>query len=259
MEHSIQTHTLMPPFKDTSRKVRVVLPKSYESVHDKHYPVLYMHDGQNVLVDEESFSGHSWRALENLSLKGMPEIILVAIDNDGNNRLNEYVPWTYDKYGGLGDAYAKWLVEDLKPFIDHTYRTLKDKKHTGVAGSSLGGLISAYIGAKYPDVFGILGVFSLASWVKEDEFLKYIKEHPLYEDSFVYIQTGTHEGHDIELDEKSSVLNQTYIDNTIRYYETLISNHHPISKLSFHIYYGETHHEKYWAKHFGEFILRAYQ
>lgn len=162
------------PQLNRTRRVWVYLPPSYNS-SSKKYPVLYMHDGQNVFDDATSFSGE-WgvdEALDTLGLK-YKECIVVGIDNGGDKRLNEYCPYDFSLSGiaannktnvGEGGKYADFLVKTLKPFIDKKYRTLKDSKNTFTAGSSMGGLISMYAVLKYPNVFGGAGVFSPAFWV----------------------------------------------------------------------------------------------
>jgi predicted alpha/beta superfamily hydrolase len=146
------------------RTLRIYLPAGY-ATSQKKYPVLYMHDGQNLFTGNTSFAG-SW--LVDSTLKTMPDnkqTIVVGIDNGGQHRIAEYTP--YDtKYGkAQGDTYVEFIVKTLKPHIDSIYRTKKDTRHTAIAGSSLGGLISMYAAVKYPDVFGKVGVFSPSFWI----------------------------------------------------------------------------------------------
>ena len=154
------------PQLDRRRRVWIYLPASYNS-SKKKYPVLYMHDGQNVFDDATSAYGE-WgvdEALDSLGKKHR-EIIVVAIDNGADKRINEYSPYDMEKYGkGEGGAYVDFLVQTLKPYIDKKYRTQKDEKNTFIAGSSMGGLISFYAILKYPKVFGGAGVFSPAFWI----------------------------------------------------------------------------------------------
>ena len=169
----IDTAFFIPQLSRT-RRVWVYLPPSYNS-SSKKYPVLYMHDGQNVFDDATSFSGE-WgvdEAIDTLGLK-YKECIVVGIDNGGDKRLNEYCPYDFTLNGiaannktniGEGHKYVDFLVKTLKPFIDKKYRTLKDQKNTFTAGSSMGGLISMYAVLEYPKVFGGAGVFSPAFWV----------------------------------------------------------------------------------------------
>jgi predicted alpha/beta superfamily hydrolase len=161
------------PQLNRKRRVWVYVPPTYNS-SDKKYPVLYMHDGQNVFDDATSFSGE-WgvdEAIDTLGLK-YKECIVVGIDNGGNERLSEYSPYdfkwqtgqtSYTNIKAVGDKYVDFLVKTLKPFIDKKYRTLKNKDNTYTAGSSMGGLISMYAVLKYPKVFGGAGVFSPAFW-----------------------------------------------------------------------------------------------
>lgn len=154
------------PQLDRYRRIWIYLPENYQA-SKKMYPVLYMQDGQNVFDDATSGFGE-WgvdEALDSLGAKHK-EIIVVAIDNGGDKRLNEYSPYDMEKYGkGEGDQYVDFLVQTLKPFIDKHYRTKKDERNTFVAGSSMGGLISFYAILKYPEVFGGAGTFSPAFWI----------------------------------------------------------------------------------------------
>jgi predicted alpha/beta superfamily hydrolase len=154
------------PQLDRHRRVWIYLPENY-STSKKKYPVLYMHDGQNVF-DEATSAYGEWGVDEALDTLGAQhkEIIVVAIDNDGDKRLNEYSPYDMEQYGkGEGDPYVDFLVQTLKPYIDKHYHTKKDEKNTFIAGSSMGGLISFYAILKYPKVFGGAGVFSPAFWI----------------------------------------------------------------------------------------------
>ena len=168
----IDTAFFIPQLSRT-RRVWVYVPPTYNT-SDEKYPVLYMHDGQNVFDDVTSFSGE-WgvdEAIDTLGLK-YKECIVVGIDNGGNERLSEYSPYDFRWQTGqnsfanikaVGDKYVDFLVKTLKPFIDKKYRTLKNKENTFTAGSSMGGLISMYALLKYPKKFGGAGVFSPAFW-----------------------------------------------------------------------------------------------
>nr|WP_303626630.1 alpha/beta hydrolase-fold protein [Ferruginibacter sp. HRS2-29] len=153
------------PQLNSTRRIWIYLPEGYANSSRK-YPVLYMHDGQN-LFDEAASAYGEWgvdECLDSLIAKGKPASIVVGIDN-GAERINEYNPYDHEKYGkGKGDLYLKFLTETLKPFIDKHYRTLSSKENTAIAGSSMGGLISYYAMLKYPAVFGKAGVFSPAFW-----------------------------------------------------------------------------------------------
>lgn len=263
----LETHYLSIPYYNEKRRVRVLLPKDYQKEEWATYPVLYMHDGQNVFYSKEAFVGHSWKVIPTIkNNKHIPKMIVVAIDNAGGNRLDEYGPWVTDQNkseefsdaGGDGMDYGEWFVNELKPYIDNQYRTLPGREHTMLAGSSMGGIITAYMGSRYPEVFGVIGVFSLASWFSEREFLRFIEGNPLHPDTKVYIQVGTAEGDDTDKHFIDGKMNQAYIDSTIRYYQSLLKSGHSIDNIWLRILADETHHELYWAKHFLEYLEFAF-
>ena len=197
----IDTAFFIPQLNRT-RRVWIYLSPTYNS-SSKKYPVLYMHDGQNVFDDVTSFSGE-WgvdEALDTLGLK-TKECIVVGIDNGGDKRLNEYCPYEFNLRGiavnnksnvGEGGKYVDFIVKTLKPFIDKKYRTLKDSKNTFTAGSSMGGLISMYAVLKYPKVFGGAGVFSPAFWVGPRIFDD-IKAKGKKVNAKIYFYAGDEEG-----------------------------------------------------------------
>lgn len=153
------------PQLNRTRRIWIYLPEGY-SKNKRRYPVMYMHDGQN-LFDEYTSAYGEWgvdECLDSLSDKGKSACIVVGIDN-GPKRFNEYNPYDFQQFGkGEGDQYLEFLVQTLKPFIDDKYRTLAAKENTIIAGSSMGGLISYYAILQYPGVFGKAGVFSPAFW-----------------------------------------------------------------------------------------------
>ncbi|WP_207492949.1 alpha/beta hydrolase-fold protein [Aridibaculum aurantiacum] len=154
------------PQLNRTRRIWVYLPKGYET-SKKTYPVLYMHDGQN-LFSEHTASFGEWgvdEAMDTLIARTRKEVIIVGIDNGGDKRLQEYNPYDHQEFGkGEGGQYVEFITNTLKPFIDNKYRTQRDAVGTYIAGSSMGGLISMYAIAKYPHVFGGAGIFSPAFW-----------------------------------------------------------------------------------------------
>ena len=195
----IDTAFLIPQLKRT-RRVWIYLPPGYSTTQRK-YPVLYMHDGQNVFDDATSFAGE-WgvdETLDSISAKKR-EIIVVAVDHGGPKRINEYCPYDMERYGkGEGDQYVDFLVKTLKPFIDKNYRTVKDKSGTFIAGSSMGGIISMYAVLKYPKVFGGAGVFSPAFWIGPKIFDD-IKTKGKFVNSKIYFYCGKQESETMEPD-----------------------------------------------------------
>ncbi len=152
------------PQLDRTRRVWLYLPPGYATSR-RRYPVLYLQDGQNVFDAATSFAGE-WgvdETLDSLHALGDSGVIVVAVDNGGTHRMDEYQPWPSagGRFGGgEGARYVDFLVHTLKPYVDAHYRTLRDRVHTGIGGSSLGGIISFYATLAYPDVFGRALVFS---------------------------------------------------------------------------------------------------
>lgn len=178
-----------------SHKIWVYLPPNYEK-SSKRFPVIYMHDGQNLFDNATSYIGE-WsidETLNDLFKKTKKGFIVVGIENSGAKRIDEYTPFKNEKYGGgKGSLYIDFLVNELKPFIDKTYRTKSDAKNTGLIGSSLGGLISFYGGLKYPNVFGKIGALSTSFWFS-DEIYGFAKENGNQKSLKIYFLVGGKEG-----------------------------------------------------------------
>jgi predicted alpha/beta superfamily hydrolase len=182
------------PERQNTRDVYVYLPPSYES-SDKRYPVLYMHDGQNLFDDSMAF-GAEWQIdehMERLSVLGL-EAIVVGIPNAGEARLDEYSPFVDEKHGGgAGDHYLDFVTRTLKPQIDGQFRTRPGREWTGIAGSSMGGLLSLYAFFTRGEVFGFAGVMSPALWFGSRQIFARI-EHAPQVDGRLYLDVGTGEG-----------------------------------------------------------------
>ena len=170
--HIMNDTFYMPQF-DRCRRIWVYLPPDYEE-SDRSYPVMYMHDGQNVFDATTSFISE-WEVdetLNRLHVEGDSGVIVVGIDNGGAFRTEEYIPWDNPQIGDTrGELYADFIVNTLKPVVDATYRTLSDRNNTAVMGSSFGGVISSYCGLEYQEVFSKVGAFSQSYWVSEDAFV----------------------------------------------------------------------------------------
>lgn len=185
--HSPQLHN--------RRDVLAYLPPSY-GTGDRHYPVIYMHDGQN-LFDEATSFGAEWGVDQTLEA-GAPEgleAIVVGIPNMGEKRLDEYSPWPDERHdaGGDGDAYLNFIVHTLKPVVDRDFRTLPGRESTGIAGSSMGGLISLYGFFRHTETFGFAGVMSPALWFGGGKIFDYVQAAP-HVPGKVYLDVGTQEG-----------------------------------------------------------------
>jgi metallo-beta-lactamase class B len=153
------------------RRIWIYLPKSYDG-SVKTYPVLYMHDGQN-LFNQQTARFNEWgvdECLDTLQQQTGKDCIVVGIDYS-DKRDTEYNPYDDPKSGkGEGKQYLDFIVKTLKPFIDSKYRTKKSVDNTFIAGSSRGAFVSFYAMMQYPDVFGAAGVFSPSFWISDQIF-----------------------------------------------------------------------------------------
>jgi predicted alpha/beta superfamily hydrolase len=192
--HVLPTPLIIPGL-DRPRTIRVYLPPGY-ATSKKRYPVLYMHDGQNLFDAATSYSGE-WEVDETLNALAKShglELIVVGIDNGGEQRIHELNPWDNPKYGkGEGRQYMAFVVEVVKPYIDKNYRSKPDRANTAIMGSSMGGLISHYAVNEYPDVFSKVGIFSPAYWLAPPVF-DFAQGHALRPDVKVYFYAGGQEG-----------------------------------------------------------------
>lgn len=168
----------------TSRDVVVWLPPGYGTTRRRH-PVVYFKDGQNIFDPLTAFLGNAWhagdRATELIAAGEITAPIMVGIYNRGFDRMSEYAPtpaefsgWDGEKCQSTGDArrYAKFVAQELKPFIDAEYSTLKGPRHTAVVGSSMGGLVSLYFALWHPRVFGHVAALSPSLWWDDQVVIK---------------------------------------------------------------------------------------
>jgi predicted alpha/beta superfamily hydrolase len=237
------------------RDVRVYLPPGYEQNPDRHYPVLYVQDGQNVFDGATAAFGVEWgldETAERLIRSGeLPPMIIVAADNTPE-RLAEYSPVPDPEHGGgKAEAYGAFLVDELKPFVDQRYRTLKDREHTGVMGSSMGGLVSLYLGFKHPGVFGLVGALSPSLW-----WADHLASQQLAGSgpSRIWLDAGTREGQDADQNGVSDM-----IDDTRELAHRLIDT--GWTKENFLFYrevQGGTHSEASWAERAGDVLTALY-
>ncbi|MCK4341868.1 MAG: alpha/beta hydrolase, partial [Phycisphaerae bacterium] len=187
------------PQLKNERTIMVYLPPGYKDHPEQRYPVLYLHDGNNLFDAKTSFTGIEWQVdetAERLIKAGLiRELIIVGIYNNAD-RMDEYTPF-HDagrNAGGDGEAYLAFIVDTLKPFIDKTYRTRTGRAHTGIAGSSLGGLISLYAVHRYPHVFSRAGVISPALWWADRAVIEYVRQNKPEQPLKIWIDTGLEEG-----------------------------------------------------------------
>ncbi len=181
------------PQLNNQRDLLVYLPPSYEESTSR-YPVIYLHDGQNLFDDATSFAGewHVDETMEALSKQGI-EAIIVGLPNNGEERLNEYSPFKDSKRGGgQGDLYLSFIVDTVKPIIDQSFRTLVEREHTGIMGSSMGGLISLYAFFRYPETFGFVGAMSPSLFFAKGAIFDYA-DSAGYSPGRIYMDAGTRE------------------------------------------------------------------
>jgi predicted alpha/beta superfamily hydrolase len=178
-----------------TRSVRLYLPPGYTQ-GEARYPVIYMHDGQNLFDDATAHAGE-WgvdETLNELARRRGFEAIVVGIDDAGEQRMTELNPWDHPSFGhGDGQAYIEFIVGTLKPWIDAHYRTRPGADSTAIIGSDMGGLISQVAALRHPEVFGLVGALSPAYWTAPAVFDE-AQQHPLPAGARVYLAMGDREG-----------------------------------------------------------------
>lgn len=231
----------MPQLSGRTRRVWLYLPTGY-AASSRRYPVLYLQDGQNVFDAATSFSGE-WEVDETLSRLqaggvDLANSIVVAIDNGGAARLDEYSPWRNPQHGGgEGDKYVDFLVQTLKPYIDANYRTQPERGSTGIGGSSMGSLIATYAALKYPAVFGKVAAFSPAYWFAQTALFDYVRLHPADPNTRFYFLSGTTES-------------ETMVPLMTAMRDALQAGGVPAANLSFNIRPDGQHAEWFWKREF---------
>jgi|AntAceMinimDraft_17_1070374.scaffolds.fasta_scaffold19598_2 predicted alpha/beta superfamily hydrolase len=245
--------------ENRSRTVRVILPKDYYETN-KSYPVLYMHDGQN-LIDKSPLSGYSWDVMKTMDdmhnlTKGF---IIVGIDSNESKRILEYSPYIPKKlYKYLNkkigipkeeirpeaDQYGEFIVKQLKPFIDKEYRTFKDRLNTYIAGSSCGGVISIYLGLKYQEVFSVIGAFSPAYRFIGKDYSHHIDNIDILEGTKIYHDMGRKE---------NGLMSFIQLKNA-KNFNKIFLNNMPESSVMMVLESKAKHNEYYWSIRFKKFI-----
>jgi predicted alpha/beta superfamily hydrolase len=227
----------------------VYRPPGYEPDNRQRYPVLYLHDGQNLFDGTTSFiPGQDWRvgltAQQLITSGAIQPLIIVGIYNTGKDRIAEYTPVrdSTSKLGGGADLYGRMLVEELKPFIDANYRTLKVASQTGVGGSSLGGLVSLYLALKYPQIFGKVAAISPSVWFGDRAIVRYVNKLGRRPKLRIWLDTGTREG-------RSPAESQKTLTNVRVLRDTLVRKGWKLGKdLRYFEAEGAEHSELAWAK-----------
>ncbi|MBC2845642.1 alpha/beta hydrolase [Winogradskyella flava] len=236
----VTTFTIAAPQLDAIKTIWVYLPKNYKN-SKKPYPVIYMHDAQNLFDVKTSYVGE-WSIDEYMDALTDNESIIVGIEHGEEKRIAELTPYKHETYGGgQGNAYLTFIKNTLKPHIDVAYKTKSDALNTTIFGSSLGGLISFYAAIKYPETFGKAGIFSPAFWINPELF-DLIGNITIPETSKFFFLVGEKEG-------------KTMVPDQERMVAILKSKGVKENQIRNRIIEDGEHNEKFWSTYFGE----AYQ
>ena len=233
--------TIPPLTGEKTRKAYIYLPASYHHNPEQRFPVMYMFDGHNVFFDKDATYGKSW-GINRYLTRTKKQLIVVAVECNhvGDGRLREYSPFSYvnstlGRITGKGKIYMDWLVNTLKPQIDAKYRTLSDREHTIICGSSMGGLMALYGVTAYNKVFQRAACLSPSVWVSPGKVVELVAKAEIKNDTCIYMDYGSLE-----------------IYNHASNAEALISVAHMLLtkrvNLAFRIIPGGTHSEASWEK-----------
>jgi enterochelin esterase-like enzyme len=184
------------------RDVIVYLPPGYDEALERTYPVLYLHDGQNLFDGRTSFvKGRTWMVREHadeaIEEGDVEPLVIVGIYNTGDRRLAEYThEYNWQMGGGEANKYGDLLTRELMPWIASQYRVRHHRESTGLGGSSLGGLVTLYLGLRLPQVFGKLAILSPSVWWNHKSILGYLNEHApqMWERPRLWLDVGDREG-----------------------------------------------------------------
>ena len=243
VEVTVLKEAFVMPGLNRSRQVRLYLPPGY-GTSDKSYPVLYMHDGQNVFDNATAYAGE-WgvdETLNDLAASGQLELIVVAIDNGAEKRMTELNPADHAEFGKAeGKAYVEFIANTVKPYIDQHYRTLADAEHTGIMGSSMGGLISHYAILQFPQVFGKAGIFSPSYWAAGQQ-VSWFENQPAAKEALLYFYMGGKEG-------------DSMVPDVERVYQAVLSKGHVKEQTQYHLVADAEHNEAAWRNEFKTAVL----
>jgi predicted alpha/beta superfamily hydrolase len=249
---TLKLHEIDSAALKTRRNIRVWLPAAYDADPAARFDVLYLHDGQNCFDAATSSFGNEWRIDESLTklieAKTIRPLIVVGVDNGQGERINEL---SYGKHpqhgGGNGEAYATFLLSEVKPLIEKTYRTQTGPAHTFLGGSSLGGLASLEIARRHPGTFGGVMAMSPSLWWPSPRVIEAIEQAPKsYVGTRIWLDMGTRESGG------NSAENQQHIANARRL-DAVLTKQNVQHRLLIDNVTGE-HNEPAWARRFPEAI-----
>lgn len=227
------------PQLNATRKISALLPHDYYE-SDKQYPVLYLQDGQNLFNPLAPYG--DWaidKSMAKLAEEGHGDVIIVAIDHGNEERVLEYLPYYHPRFGeGKGAFYIQFMIEKLIPYINSHYRTMTDFQHTGIGGSSMGGLISYHAGLMNPGVFGKMMIFSPSLWMSKMVF-EHTKTFEPLNQSRIYLYAGGQES-------KQHLPNAKRLEAIIL--EKMVLGHQ--IDFNFSVNLEAQHNEVYWREEF---------
>jgi predicted alpha/beta superfamily hydrolase len=234
-------------FLRNQRDLIVYLPPGYDEQPWRHFPVLYLHDGQNLFDGATSFvAGQDWHVGQTadtaISNGEVEPLIIVGMYNT-KARIREYTPtWVPKLGGGRADRYGKFLLEEVKPFIEREYRVLAGPQHTGIGGSSLGGLVSLYLGLKHASIFGRIAALSPSLWWNQRIMLRFAASAAVNPRPRIWLDIGTREGPRI-------------VEDVERFRDVLIRKGWQLGvDLHYERIEGAEHNEMAWALRVGPFL-----
>jgi predicted alpha/beta superfamily hydrolase len=220
---------------DSARHMTIYLPAGYDDRTDHRYPVLFMHDGQNLFEGHRAFiPGQHWRLSEAadaaIGERSAEPMIIVGIDNGGAARADEYTPTRDAKKnaGGRAADHARMLIEEIKPRIDERYRTMTGRAGTAAGGSSLGGLVSLYLGLAHPRTFGGIAAMSPSVWWDDQVILQDVDRFEAAEKPRIWVDTGGREGWEALQGARGlrdRLRARGWTDENLRYYEDRRGEH----------------------------------
>jgi enterochelin esterase-like enzyme len=248
----LRKHERFPSrFLRNQRDLIVYTPPGYSEQRERRFPVFYLQDGQNLFDGATSFiPGQDWHvgqtADECINARKVEPLIIVGIYNT-KARVREYTPTQVPKLGGgRADVYAKFLVEEVQPFIEGEYRVLSGLPHTGIGGSSLGGLVSLYLGLKHPKIFGKIAALSPSVWWNQMVIHRFVESIEVAPRPRIWLDMGTREG-------------PRMVQDVERFRALLLKKGWRLEQdLHFERVEGAEHNEASWAQRVGPFLQFLY-
>jgi predicted alpha/beta superfamily hydrolase len=238
-------------FLRNQRDLIVYLPPGYDTQAERRFPVLYLHDGQNLFDGATSFiPGMDWHVGQTADqgiCAGVVEPLIIVGMYNTQARIREYTPTHVPKLGGgRADRYAKFLIEEVKPFIEREYRTAGGAQNTGIGGSSLGGLVSLYLGLKLSNIFGKIAALSPSVWWNQRVMNRFALQYEAQQRPRIWLDVGTREG-------------GRTVQDVEQFRDVLLQKGWRLEQdLHYERVEGAEHNEAAWAQRVGPFLRFLY-